>query len=488
MKPAAIVLGDGANEFVAAHALARAGHRVTLIGQERGGGDQALESGWVPPPIVRDLDLERHGLIVHRPDPWAIVPLPDGGRLELGHDVARTAGAIRKVSPRDAGRWPEFCARMSRFARVLESVYLAPPPDPLAQGLGALARLGRLGLTVRGLGGRGMEAFMRLVPMPVADLLDEWFECDAIKGAIGAAGVLHLDQGPRAGGTALNLLHHHAGSPAGVFRPPLSNARAVLARLPGIETRLARVREIIVRAGRASGVVLADGAAIEAGLVVSGLDPKHTLLELVDAGVLDPEFVRAVRNIRSRGVAARLALTLDRDPGFTTLVVAPSLDYLERAHDDAKYGRASREPHIEARYMRPGEGAGHRVNVHVQYTPYALRGAPWDAAQRDALARTAIACLSALAPGFAQSVVEQHLVTPGDLEKSHGLPEGQDYHAELALDQVLWMRPVPELAQYRTPVSGLYLCGPAMHPGGGIAGAAGANAAAVLLRDLKRAS
>ena len=486
MSLGVVVLGDGVNELVAAHTLARAGHRVTVIARERFAETESPESGWVPPSIVRDLDLERHGLKVQCADPWAVVALPDGGRLELGHDVARTAEAIRRVSSRDAARWPEFCERMNRLALLLQSLYLAPPPDPLAQGLGALAQLGRLGLEVRRLGRQGMEDLFRLLPMSVADLLDDEFESDALKGALGAAGVVHLHQGPRAGGTAFNLLHHHVGSPIGVFRAPLSNSRAVLARLPGIETRVARVTEIIVRAGRAGGVVLADGEAIEATLIVSGLDPKRTLLELVDVGCLDPELVRAVRNIRDRGVVARLTLTLDRDPGFTTLVVAPSLDYLERAHDDAKYGRVSREPYIEARYIGPSDGGPHRVSVHVQYVPHTLGGAQWDTAQRDGLARTVIAGLAGVASGFAGSVIEQHLVTPGDLENLHGLPEGQEYHAELALDQVLWMRPVPQLAQYRTPIGGLYLCGPAMHPGGGVAGAAGANAARVVLQDMRR--
>lgn len=485
MSARVIVLGDGVNEHVAAHYLARAGHHVTVIGQRSGADDEALETGWVPQPIVRDLELERNGLKVTRLDPWASVALSDGDRLELGHDIARTADSIRKLSPRDAAKWPEFCERMGRLARLLESLYLAAPPDPMAAGYGNLAKLGRLGLKVRGLGRQGMEDLFRLLPMSVADLLDDWFENDALKGALGAAGVMHLCQGPRSGGTAFNMLHHHVGSPSGVFRPALSNARATLSRLAGPEMRRAAVTRLNVREGSVTGVVLDDGEELAASLIVSGFDPRRTLLELADPGWLDPQLVRALRNVRSRGVVAKLTLTLDREPDFSTLVVAPSLNYLERAYDDVKYGRVSSDPYIEARSIGSIAGGHHRVDVHVQYAPHVPVHAVWDTALCERFARTVVARLSDVAPGLAGSVIERHLVTPDDLEHIQRFPQGQEYHAELALDQILWMRPVPALAQYRTPIRGLYLCGPAMHPGGGMAGASGANAAREVLRDIR---
>ena len=219
--------------------------------------------------------------------------------------------------------------------------------------------------------------------------------------------------------------------------------------------------------------------------MVSGLAPSRTLLELIDPGWLDPQLVRAVRNIRSRGVVAKLALTLHREPQFSTLVVAPSLDYVERAYDDWKYGRISSAPCIEARYTGTAAKDRHLVQVDVQYVPHAVGGTAWDTAQASMLARSVVDRISAAAAGFGDGVIEQHVYTPDDLEHIEGYPEGQEYHAELALDQILWMRPVPQLAHYRTPIRGLYLCGPAMHPGGGIAGAAGANAASVVVRDLK---
>ena len=473
MSAPAIVIGAGANELVAAHYLARAGHRVLVLTPTA--DDAPAGIGWVPEPIVRELGLAERGLEIVRADPWATVPLPGGGRLELWHDVARSAESIRALSPNDAAKWPAFCERMARLARLLETVYLAPPPEPLAREARDLAQLARLALRARGLGRQGIEDLLRTLPMPVADLLDDWFESDALKGVLGAAGVMHLAQGPRSGGTAFGLLHRHVGSPPGVFRPPRSNFRRALAGLPGIQIRPgAEVVRIDVRDGRATGVVLANGEEIAASIVVSGADPKHTLLELVDPGWLDPALVRAVRAIRARGVVARVTLTLDRAPGFSTLVIAPSLDYLERAHDDAKYGRVSRAPWLEA------TSDGQRVEVHVQYAPYELAGAKWDEARCASLGELVV---RELAPHLGASIVERRVRSPVDLERDYGWPGGQAHQAELALDQLLWMRPIPALARYRTPIAGLYLCGTGMHPGAGIAGAPGANAARAVLRD-----
>jgi len=475
------VFGAGVDELVAAHTLAR-GRRSVVVLDPRSARDGAVtDSGWVPPRIVRDLGLEG-ALRIHRADPWAAAPLPGGGRLELWHDMARSVEAIRRVSPRDAERWPEFCERMARLARQLEALYTAPPPDPLGRKLGDLARLAGLGLRARQrLGRQGIDDLLRLLPMSVADLLDDWFESDALKAILGAAGVMHLHQGPRSGGTAFVLLHHHVGSPPGVFRPPASNIGHVLRELPGIEIRRgAEVAQITVRQGRVVGVALANGEEIAASLVVSGADPKRTLLRLVDPGWLDPALVRAVRNIRSRGAVAQVTLTLDRAPGFTTLVIAPSLESLERAYDDAKYGHVSREPYLEARSADPGADGRHRVEIRVQYAPYALADGEWDDARRASLGDRVVETMLEHLPGRGAEIVERSVLTPSDCEAREGFPEGQAYHAELALDQVLWMRPVPALARYRTPIEGLYLCGRAMHPGGGIAGAAGANATSAI--------
>ena len=487
MSSLAIVIGAGVDELVAAHYLARAGRRVLVLDERNAPGDASPEIGWIPPRIVRDLGLERHGLAIHRPDPWVAVPLGAGGRLELWHDMARSVAAIRRISPRDAATWPAFCERMNRLARLFERLYLAPPPDPVSLELWNVARLAALALRVRWLGRQAIEDLLRLSPMSVADLLNDWFEADALKAVLGATGVMHLRQGTRSGGTAFRLLHHHVGNPAGVFRPSLSNIRRVLAQLPGIEIRRgAEVAGITVRESGVAGVVLAGGEEIPALLVVSGADPRRTLLTLVDAGWLDPDVVRAARRIRCRGVVARVTLALDREPGFSTLAVAPSLDFIERAYDDAKYGRVSRAPFLEARAEGAGANGRHRVAVHVQYAPYALAEGEWDEARRTALGDLVVKILSQHVPHVGAALVERSVLSPRDLEDAYGFPEGQAHHAELALDQALWMRPLPGWARYRTPISGLYLCGAGTHPGGGVSGISGHNAAREIIRDFRR--
>jgi phytoene dehydrogenase-like protein len=477
--PSAVVLGAGANELVAAHTLARAGHKVLVLEVYAAHDDE----GWIPPQIARDLGLLRAGVTVAQQDPWLTIPLTDGDRLELTQDVTQSAAAIRRVSPHDADRWPAFCARMARLAGLLETLYMAPPPDPARRSVRARFRDVRLGLRLRRLGNEGIPDLLRILPMSVADWLDDWFETDALKGALGAAGIRHLRHGPRAGGTAFALLHRHVGAPPGVFRPASSDVARVLSGLPGVEIRRgAEVAAIDVRAGHVTGVTLANGAHIAAPIVVSGLDPHRTLLELMDPGWLDPEVAHAIRNIRSRGVTARVHLTLDRSPDFTRLALAPSLDHLERAADDAKYGRVSQRPYLEAQAVDSAPDPRYRVAVHVQYAPHALAEGEWDTARRRALGDLVVHALADHLPGGDSAVAERTVLAPTDLAAIAGWPEGQPDHAELALDQILWMRPIPALAHYRTPVKGLFLCGPAMHPGSAIVGAAGANAAREILR------
>lgn len=443
MSVDAVFIGSGADALAAAHLLARSGREVLVI-EER--APAAHEPGWVPPQLVRELALN---LEVQSPDPWASALLPDGGRLELWRDLGRTVDSLRRLSPGDARQWPEFCRRMAALARLFERLYTEPATDPLNL---------RLALRVRGLGREGMVDLMRLLPMSVAELLDDWFECDALKGALGAMGVIHAQLGPRSGGTAFRFLHHHVGSPQGVFRPPRSNLGALLRQRPGVQVRQARARKIGMASGRAGGVVLEGGEEIEARTVVSCIDPRRTLLELADPAWLDPELARAVGRIRRRGVTARISF-----PGpKLAAVLAPSLDYLERAYDEVKYGGVSRSPYLEAVPALEG------TEVHFQYVPYRLDGDLAGTARR-------------LLPGLGDAPASVR--GPAELERDEGWPEGQPYHVELALDQALWVRPLPELAQYRTPIEGLWLCGPGTHPGGGIAGAAGYNCARAILNE-----
>ena len=444
----AILIGGGVDALVAAHLLARAGRQVTVL-EER--PSPATQAGWVPPQVVRALALD---LKIEAPDPWATVALPDGGKLELWRDIGRTAQALRRMSARDAAQWPDFCRRMAALARLLERMYTELPMNPMDP---------RLAFRVRRLGRQGMEDLMRVLPMSVAELLDDWFECDALKGALGAMGILHLQQGPRSGGTGFRLLHHHVGAAAGVFRPARSNLGSVLGQRPGVEVRRAVVEKILLKGARVAGVVLAGGEEIAAPLVVSAADARRSLLELADPGWLDPELARALGPIRRRGVVARISF---KHASTGNLVVAPSLNYLEQAYDASKYGRVSQQPYLET----------FSNEVHFQYAPYHRADGEWNDARRSELAGIARRLLPHL--GDAEAVV----MAPTDLEAAEGWPQGQAYHAELALDQALWMRPLPELARYRTPIEGLWLCGPGTHPGGGVGGASGYNCAREILR------
>jgi phytoene dehydrogenase-like protein len=430
-----VVLGRTADGLVAAHLLARRGHRVTLIGAEP---VPHRMSGWVPSELAQELGMSE--LAIARPEPWLRAPLAAAGVLELSSDMARSVASIRRISARDAEAWPRFCERMARLARLLERIYLEPPPS--------LVDL-RFALRVRRLGREAMEDLMRLLPMPAAELLDDWFESDVLKGALGALAVRHLQQGPRSAGTAFRLLHYHVGAPAGVFRAPSTDLPRALHARPGITRREASVARIAVRAGEVSGVVLSDGQEIRAQTVLSALDPRRTLDELVEPGALDPDLRHALRHVRSRGVAARYALELDQPPEWETLTLAPSLNYVERAYDDVKYSRISTQPWLDL------VANGNTVDVHLQYAPHGKAdGVPIDR------------LVAPYLPGIRRAVP----LAPRD-----DWPDGQPHHAELSLDQAMWMRPLPELSGYHTPIKGLWLGGPAMHPG--IPGVCGYNCA-----------
>ena len=438
----AIVIGAGANGLVAAHYLARARKRVLVVEQHQT-PDPSADIGWVAPRVIQELGLR--DLRVEAPDPWITIPLANGGTLELSRDVSRSTEAIRRLSPADAAKWPEFSARMHTLASVLEKLYLAPPPDIETRNPRELARIGGLGLYVRRLGKQAVIDLARILPMSIADLLDDWFESDALKGALGALGIWHLKQGPRSGGTAFNFLHHHVGSAAGVFRPVQSNVTQTLEGLKRVEVRRGSRATVLAKNGRATGVVLeGSGDTILAPLVVSSADPRATLDPL--AIELDPEFARAVGNIKARGVVARGTLTLDRPPSYANLCIAPSLEYLERAYDDAKYGRDSAAPYVEVQRTD-----GNRLELHVQY----------------------------VVPGTHEGLTERVAKTLNARPDQIALQPAHEslYHGELTLDQILFMRPVPGWSRYRTPIEGLYLCGSGTHPGGGIPGAAGRNAA-----------
>lgn len=515
----AIVIGAGHNGLVCAAYLAKAGQRVLVLeaGDRPGGALHTEEfhpgfradvmprgTGWLNPQIVRDLALKRHGLELIEPEAASFTPLPDGGALTLWRDPARTVKEIRSHSPADADRWRAFSAHAAAVSDVLRQLATLPPPDVHGASWAELTRHAPLALKLRGTGSRQLADILRTLPMSAQEFLDEWFESDGLKGTLGMAGVLDLMQGVRSAGTAYLLLHHHIGAPQGVFRAvtrvrggigQLVNALADSARAAGadIRTRAEVVQILTDDEQRVIGVALADGEEIAARTVISGTDPQHTFLDLIDPVALDPAFVRQVRNIRYRGVAGIMHLALDGLPTFEALdgghtsplagviSISPSLDAIERAYDDAKHGGLSVRPIVEAAIpsltdpsLAP-EGR-HVMTLWVQYTPYQIDGG-WDAAKREALGNRTVAMLAEAAPDLPDRVIARKVLTPADLESDYRLRAGSFSHGEMTLDQFVFMRPVPGWAQYRTPLAGLYLCSAGTHPGGGHTGASGYLAA-----------
>ena len=519
----AIVVGAGINGLVAANYLARAGQRVMVLeANEVAGGCHVTEEiapgfrvdtlahdvGWFPPRIVADLGLASHGLVLEQSDVSVFAPQPDGRHLTLYRDLRRASEAIAAHSTRDAERWPAFATRMARLSGFLEHLYSSSPPQLMSSSIADLFMLLGLGRKLRGLGKVDMVELLRTLPMAVAELLDDNFESDALKGVLGAGGVTNIMQGPRSGGTAFIMLHHQVGGPEGQFRAraiprggvgALATALIAAAKAHGVEVRLgARVDHVTAEKERVTGVMLEGGQHIAARRVVSSLDPRRTLLGITDPGLLEPEFVRALQNIKFRGVRAKVNLALSAAPSFSALAgegehlrgaisIAPSLDHLERAYDDAKHRRMSRAPYLEAR-VRPADAApaagrgAHVMSVAVQFVPYALDGG-WNASAREKLGDVVLGTLEQYAPGISRTVLHRQVVTPVDIERRTGATEGNMYHGEMTLDQILFMRPVAGWSKYRTPVDGLYLCGSGTHPGGGIPGAAGHNAARSILKE-----
>jgi phytoene dehydrogenase-like protein len=529
----AIVIGAGLNGLVAAAYLAKAGQRVLVLERRDViGGTVTTEEvfpgyrfdtcrndvGWLSPHIAKDLKLKRHGLEMVDVDASVFAPHPSGDRndyLLLHHDPQRSAALIRKHSASDADKWPKFAERIARLAGFLKAAYGNAAPAVDASSFGDLVSLASLGTRLRVfLGKTEMVELLRTVPMSVGELLDDWFETDILKGVIGARGVTGIMQGPRSGGTAFVLLHHQVGRPSGAFRAPaavrggvgnVARALAAAAQAFGVEIRTnADVVQVQTQRGRAVGIVLRNGDEIGSHRVVSGADPRRTFLDLCDPTHLEPDFVRAVRNVRYRGAWAKVNLALDALPNFSafrgdgaethlrgTISISPSLTYLERAYDDAKYGRVSAQPHLEIRIPSLADPTlaptgKHVMSVEVQYAPYHLRDGEWDDRARNALGDRVLDTLATYAPDLPERVLHRQVLTPRDLEETFALTEGHAYHGEMMLDQILFMRPVAGWSRYRTPVNGLYLCGAGTHPGGAIAGGAGANAAREILKDGKR--
>ena len=413
---------------------------------------------------------------------------------------------MRAFSPRDADHWMPFNELLEHSAGLLNVLYDGVPPSLPSVALRDLPALARTGRYLKKLGKRQMMEVLRVLPMSVAELLDEWFESDIVKGTVGASGIVGVMQGPMAAGTAAVMLHHELGGSMGSVKGGMGElvwALANILREHGGDVRTeAPVQEILVRNGAACGVVLEGGEEIIAGRVISSADPKRTFLHMLDPTTLDADFVRNVENIRFRGACAKVHLALDGLPTFAAaddpamlrgaISISPSIEYLERAYDDAKYGAVSAEPYLEAVIPSLSDDsfapAGkHVMSVFVQYAPYHLTNGEWDSEQRAALGDVVVRTLSKYAPDLESKILHRDILTPLDIEERFGMTEGSINHGELALDQSYFARPVAGYADYRGPVPGLYLCGAGTHGGGGVNGVPGRNAARVVLSDAKRA-
>ena len=526
-----VIIGAGHNALVTATYLAKGGLR-TLVLERRdrvGGAADTLELGpnlRIPalahtvgrlrPSVHRDLDLKRHGLSLIGPDVRAFAPSPDGSAVVLWGDVARTAEGLRDRSAADADAYPGFDRLVRSMGRFLDELGRSAPPDIDAPGIGDAITGLKLGKAFRGLGKHDARTILRILPMAVADLVAETFESDAVRAAIAWRGVRYNAVGPWSAGSAAMLLMDSAGNDGGaagetVFARggpgALSAALASAARAAGVEIRTGvEVTAITSKDGRASGVVLASAELVAARAVVSGVDPKRTLVGLVDPVALGPSLGWRAGNIRTPGVVAKVNLALKGLPFFPAarkdgkevlrgrIIVAPGIDAMERAFDASKYGRSSELPILEATIPSladPSLVEGSRKGMHVmsviaQYAPYALREGDW-ASHADAFGDAVIRTLESVAPGFRRLVTHRQVVSPVDLERDYGLTGGHPLHAEPGLDQFYLWRPLLGHARYRIGgIEGLYLCGSGAHPGGGITGGPGQNAAREILGDFKK--
>ncbi len=524
------ILGAGLNGLVAAAYLARAGRKVFVAERaETVGGSVASEefapgfhasvafgsAELVHPEIVRDLQLANSGLELLPARGGTFVPVAGGENLHVAD--GSTEAARRELArhyPADAGAFTEFQAFLGRLAKALDPVFTRPLPDLKPSGVGDVLELLTLGWRLRGLGKKEMPEALRYLPMPVRDVLDDRFESDVVKAAIAAPALTSSWLAPRSAGSALILLAHRPSWANGLFTPPvfvkgglggLTAALAKVARDHGAEIRAGSEVERILcdDEGRAAGLALGDGQDISARVVVSNADPRRTLLELSDPTRLDPEDAFAARNVRSRGTVAIVHLALGALPAFEgapvgdahlagRIRIGATLDELEQAFDVVKYGELPAKPLLDVTIPSLTDPSlapdgRHVMQVWVQYAPYDLAEGTWDE-RREELGDLVVARLGEHAPGFSGLIEHRRVLTPLDLERRLGCTGGCLYHAEPALDQMLFMRPMPGWYQYRTPIENLYLCGPGTHPGVGVTGLSGKNAATQVLADLKSGS
>lgn len=520
-----IVIGGGHNGLTNAAYLARAGKRVLVLERRHVLGGAAVTEEVFPgfkfsvcsyvvsllrPEIIRDLDLPRHGLEI-LPLDGTFTPMLNGDFLWRVNDHGKTRREIARHSKLDAEAYEEFGKAMQAMCRFVKPILGMVPPDPSTLNPRELVKLLFLGRRFQGLSSDDKYNQIQLMTMSAVDFLDQWFETDVLKATMSASGIIGTFLGVRSPGTAYVLLHHYMGEIDGAFRSwgfarggtgAISNSIAAAAREAGAEIRTkAGIARIIVKDNRARGVVLDNGDEVLADVVSSSVDPRNTFLRFMEPGLLPEEFLENVRRYKFRGSSGKVNIALDALPDFKSLPgpgahlrgaisISPSVEYMEQAYDDAKYGNYSRRPYLDIvipsltdpSVAPPGK---HVMSCFVQYAPYKLRpGLNWDD-QREAFGNNVIDTIAEYAPNIRNIIIDKQVLTPLDLEREFGLSEGNIFQGELSLEQLFFLRPVPGYAQFRTPIKNLYMCGSATHPGGGIMGAPGRLAALEILKDSK---
>jgi phytoene dehydrogenase-like protein len=518
----AIVIGGGHNGLVAAAYLARAGRKTLVLERRPLVGGAAVTEEVFPgfkfsvfsyvvsllrPEVIRELELPKHGLQI-LPLESTVTPLDNGDYLAGWADPDESRRELCRHSTRDADAMVVFGRLMHHMAMAVKPILNMVPPDPASLSPGDLRGLLQLGGHFRSLGAERFHALHKLMTLSSADYLDEWFEFDGLKATKSASGIIGTFLGPRSPGTAYVLLHHYMGEIDGAFRAwgfqkggtgAISNAIASAARAHGAEIRTeAAVERVIVKNGRATGVALAgSGDEIAADTVISGLDPRLTFTRLIDPQALPADLVEGVGRYKFRGSSGKVNLALSGLPNFTcmpgngphlrgAISISPSIDYLERAYDDAKYGEFSQHPYMDIvipSMIDPGMAppGKHVMSIFVQYAPHNLSGG-WTDAKREAFGDAVVKTLARYAPNIESLILHRQVLTPADIERITGLTEGNIFQGELALQQLFFLRPVPRWAKYRTPIRGYWQCGAGTHPGGGIMGGSGRLAALEILR------
>jgi len=519
----AIVIGGGHNGLVNAAYLAKAGKRVLVLERRHTVGGATVTEEVFPgfkyliasylisllrPEVIEDLELARHGLEI-MPLESTFQPLPDGNYLAEWPDHDATKHEIARHSKRDAEAYDEYARTMRRIALALRPLLNVIPPDPTSTAPKDLETMAGVRAVLQQLNEEDFYLLSRLMTMSAADFLDEWFECEALKGSKATSGIIGSFMGPRSPGSGYVLLHHYLGEVDGVFRTwgfarggtgALSQAIASAAREAGAEIKVnASVANVIVKNGEAKGVVLENGDEYTADIIVSNAEAKRTFLNLVDAKHLPEEFVSDVKRFRTSSPACKVNLALDGLPKFTALPegkeallrgsieIVPSIEYLEQAYDDAKYGGWSRKPFMDAlipSLLDPGMAppGKHVMSIFVQYASSDLEGG-WNEEKKAQFLEVVIDTLAEYAPNLRDLILHKHIMTPWDLERTFALPSGHIFHGELALQQLFFLRPAAQWSNYRTPIRNLYMCGSSTHPGGCITGAPGRNAATAILED-----